>query len=516
VAETERAGEAESRLEGYIDSVKSAAARVDGNLFTATADEVKLTTTGVDIANQYSVALPAATTEKAGVMSAEDKFIVEDIKHNINSVEGDNVEELELVDQSGKTLIRVNNNGVSIDEDEVLLNREGIFPKKSGEEESILLETKSGKPIVRLTGTGVEFPKVINKSYNCSILSSCYINKTGSIISNSTMNAYVLKTSGLSVINIDLLASSTNGLPAFVGKKDEQVVTYKNHTGIDRQVYTVDVTSFDTLYINVSKSGGTKVFASQEVLLNYESSISGKVGLFLGDSLMQGVGAMVGYDAVSYVEKQLGCKCYNGGVGGTTMYNDNRGVNLYKVVNALISGEWGDADSFISELMTNNTGPLWQELGRRFEDIKTLQARDISFIYINYGANDWKAGITLDNEGDKEDVTTVCGSLRYAIRTILEWCPSIQIFVSTPGYRTSEITTPEINGVSMRAFCDKVQHTCEELHIPCWNQYISNGVNQYNADLYLSDGTHRTATGYALLGQQYTNFINTHLNNILL
>lgn len=78
-AEAERTGEVESRLERYIDSVKGAAARVDGNLFTATADEVKLTTTGVDTTKQYTVTLPAATETKAGVMSADDKKKLDNI-----------------------------------------------------------------------------------------------------------------------------------------------------------------------------------------------------------------------------------------------------------------------------------------------------------------------------------------------------------------------------------------------------------------------------------------------------
>lgn len=77
-AESERAGDVEQRLGESIDWVKSAAARVGGNAFNATENEVKLTTTGVDIVNQYTVTLPAATTEKAGVMSAEDKAKLEE------------------------------------------------------------------------------------------------------------------------------------------------------------------------------------------------------------------------------------------------------------------------------------------------------------------------------------------------------------------------------------------------------------------------------------------------------
>lgn len=82
--EKQRAEEAERALGNAIAS----AARVDGNVFTATANEVTLTTTGVDTSKQYSVTLPAATTEKAGVMSAEDKKELDNIEQAItNAVE---------------------------------------------------------------------------------------------------------------------------------------------------------------------------------------------------------------------------------------------------------------------------------------------------------------------------------------------------------------------------------------------------------------------------------------------
>ena len=86
-AEKERAEEAEKGIAGNLDAlaldvaglqsdslnIKKQAARFDGNAFSATANEVKLTTTGVDISKQMTVSLPAATTTTAGVMSAEDK-----------------------------------------------------------------------------------------------------------------------------------------------------------------------------------------------------------------------------------------------------------------------------------------------------------------------------------------------------------------------------------------------------------------------------------------------------------
>ena len=62
-----------TKLQSDIPNIKNQAARFDGNAFSATANEVKLTTTGVNTSNQHTVSLPTATTETAGVMSAEDK-----------------------------------------------------------------------------------------------------------------------------------------------------------------------------------------------------------------------------------------------------------------------------------------------------------------------------------------------------------------------------------------------------------------------------------------------------------
>lgn len=82
-AERERAEAVEISLSNSISAVleslgvvKDDAARVDGNAFSSTANEMRLTTTGVNIAKSHTVVLPAATTENAGVMSAEDKALL--------------------------------------------------------------------------------------------------------------------------------------------------------------------------------------------------------------------------------------------------------------------------------------------------------------------------------------------------------------------------------------------------------------------------------------------------------
>ena len=84
-SQADRVTELEIQFEESVNEVKTQAARVDGNAFTATANEVKLTTTGVDTSKNHTVTLPTATETKAGIMSAEDKKKLD----NINSDGGD-------------------------------------------------------------------------------------------------------------------------------------------------------------------------------------------------------------------------------------------------------------------------------------------------------------------------------------------------------------------------------------------------------------------------------------------
>ena len=98
--EVQRAKQAEKEINSYldillldvegnkssIDNIKNQVARFDGNAFSATANEVKLTTTGVNTTKQWTVSLPTATTERAGVMSAKDKQKLDNLEHIGNSI----------------------------------------------------------------------------------------------------------------------------------------------------------------------------------------------------------------------------------------------------------------------------------------------------------------------------------------------------------------------------------------------------------------------------------------------
>lgn len=72
IDETTRAKAAEEKLRGHIEGVNNSAVAIDGIQVTATSDDVDIEFNSLG-ENSNSVTLPSATTEKAGVMSAEDK-----------------------------------------------------------------------------------------------------------------------------------------------------------------------------------------------------------------------------------------------------------------------------------------------------------------------------------------------------------------------------------------------------------------------------------------------------------
>lgn len=464
--EARRATEAE-------EDIKSRAVEADSLNFQTRAETVALDYKTIEGVGD-EITIPAATTESAGVMSAEDKRNLSNALKT--TTEGTSMveEQIDITDDNDKLIIRI--------------TPDGVF--------------KENTRMTQLYGL---------------ITAGSWCKADGTITTSSTTSYTEYNVEKINNVIIKTVIRPSNGIPLYVGYKDGVKVKHYTPptTGLSVLPISelVDCSDIDTIKVNWIISSGAQVYIPQDNTLNkINESINDSVGLFIGDSLMQGVGALIGYDAVSYVGKYLGIKTLNAGIGGTTMRKDGRDANLYEIVESYKNKDFSKPISYINSSLS---GDFKDEVLSRYEVVSNTPIDIISFIFINYGANDWKVtGTVLDNDENKEDVTTVLGSLRYAVRTFIELNPYIQILVSTPGYRTAEEDTPEVNGISMGAFCDAIEKACGELHIPCWNQYRHNGVNRYNADLYLSDGTHRTAYGYAVLGKQYANFISNNLVKI--
>lgn len=240
----------------------------------------------------------------------------------------------------------------------------------------------------------------------------------------------------------------------------------------------------------------------------------GKTGIVFGDSIMNGVGTEVGYDAPNVMQDYMHCRIYNGGVGGATY------KLLTHIVDGFLNNDWTYVDSEIERVSSSSSLRPLQVLPKRYATIKNLDLSNIDFLVFAYGTNDWTSDMVLDNESNPMDTETILGCIRSSVSRLQSAYPNIEIFIITPSYRVisrdsnGDVLTDSDNvrhqGLLLGELSDKIMECAKTLKLPCWNQYWDNGVNRYNATKWLSDGTHRTKEGYRLLGRQIADFMNTH------
>ena len=240
----------------------------------------------------------------------------------------------------------------------------------------------------------------------------------------------------------------------------------------------------------------------------------GKTGIVFGDSIMNGVGTEVGYDAPNVMQDYMHCRIYNGGVGGATY------KLLTHIVDGFLNNDWTYVDSEIKRVSSSSALRPLQVLPKRYATIKNLDLSNIDFLVFAYGTNDWTSDMVLDNESNPMDTETILGCIRSCVSRLQSAYPNLEIFIITPSYRVisrdsnGNVLTDSDNvrhqGLLLGELSDKIAECAKTLKLPCWNQYWDNGVNRYNATRWLSDGTHRTKEGYHLLGRQIADFMNVH------
>lgn len=127
VSENTRAKEVE-------ESVKRSAVDLSSLTCTADTESVTITANSMDGEVLHSVEIPVATTERAGVMSAEDKSTIEDVSNktkNICATEANNTTEEIIIcnNDESEEIIRINNEGLAAKK---IFNLEGKEIEASG------------------------------------------------------------------------------------------------------------------------------------------------------------------------------------------------------------------------------------------------------------------------------------------------------------------------------------------------------------------------------------------------
>lgn len=234
-------------------------------------------------------------------------------------------------------------------------------------------------------------------------------------------------------------------------------------------------------------------------------SLSGKNVVVFGDSIIGMVRDSTSVTA--YLSKYTGATVYNVGFGGCRMSvhptNGYAAFSMWALSDAITSRNYDVQDAQVS------SGEDY--FSEQLSVLKSLQFDKVDYIVIHYGTNDFGGNVKIDDDGDLDNTSTLCGALRYSLDKIISKYPNIRIFVSVPIYRMWEEAGAEVyentNSNTLSECVDALINVAIEYHLPVIDGYNALGINSNNANYYLSDGTHLSNSGREMFG----NFIGGKL-----
>ena len=234
--------------------------------------------------------------------------------------------------------------------------------------------------------------------------------------------------------------------------------------------------------------------------------LSGKTVVCFGDSLF---GMYRGEtSAPAYLEEVTGATTYNVGFGGCWMSIHPEApyapFSMCNLADAVTNNSFGSQDNALSLGVPSY-------FADQLNILKSINFGNVDYAVIHYGANDWFPNYPaeLDNPNERKDKHTMCGSLRYTIETLQGKFPKLQIFISTPCYRTwttdGTVTTSDnkINakGIHLYEVGNGYAKVAEEYNLPVIDSYHGLNVNKNNWTTYLEDGTHHNQVGRKRFGE---------------
>lgn len=292
------------------------------------------------------------------------------------------------------------------------------------------------------------------------------------------------------------------------GSKKSKIV---NTSGTFTDSYVIGAASSGTTISSDPSCYVYKVVSSGGEGGGADLPLAGREIVCFGDSLFgmfRGTGS-----APAYAAKYTGATVYNVGFGGCRMsthpyvgYNE---FCMWALAKAIAEGDWSAQDAAAA-----GGSDYFPE---QLELLKGIDFNAVDSVVIHYGTNDFAAGVSVDNESDPDDYTTLCGALRYSIEKLLGAYPKLKIFVSLPVFRywtasDGTVTYSDTylsNGKTLPVFVEALRAVALEYNLPVIDGYYGMGINKDNASAFLSDGTHHNADGRKRFGE----FIGAHLTS---
>ena len=263
--------------------------------------------------------------------------------------------------------------------------------------------------------------------------------------------------------------------------------------------------NYETIGMTFMNVDGKMVMQKPSEIPLTGSPLEGKKGVSFGDSLHE-----FG-NIPEVISEKSGATIYDVSVGGTRLvyhgsvpnYDD---FSFVKLVEAIIANNFS-----LQETAHQNMVNSGDDNTKNFNTLKSINWNEIDFITFMYGTNDYKSnGVIIGETGSTTTKRDINGSLNYVFQNFFTTFPHIKIYALTPIYHPGgdSDNTPGSSGLYLYEVSQAIQNKAKEYHTPCLDLYNNSGINQYNANYYISsDGTHPSQEGYEMLGERIAKFL---------
>ena len=250
--------------------------------------------------------------------------------------------------------------------------------------------------------------------------------------------------------------------------------------------------------VKLSKIGGD----ARPLLL----PLAGRTIANFGDSIFGN--ARPPLDVSTFLAEGTGATVHNCAFGGCRMGPHNTGwdsFSMYRLADAIANGDYSLQDT----AMEGSERPSYAE--EPLALIKSIDFSALDILTIAYGTNDFTGANPIDNADDPLDTLTVCGALRYSLKTLLTAFPQLHIFVLLPTYRfamdddgnfTEDSSTMTNSlGKTLPEYVQAMAEAARAYGVPVVDNYHELGVNRWSRAQYFSgsDGVHINEAGRRLM-----------------
>ena len=217
----------------------------------------------------------------------------------------------------------------------------------------------------------------------------------------------------------------------------------------------------------------------------------------------------------------LGATVYNAAFGGAcaARIEQDKPLDYTRGVFSLVSlTKAAEADDFgvqQSVIMRESNTEYFAEV---IDGLAEVDFSGVKTIVIQYGLNDYHAGVPLDNQEDPYDEYTFLGALRTAVRSLKKASPQARIVLVTPTftwYRTSGLTCEEVDygGGFLEEYVDAEIGLAGEMGIDVVDLYHDFWPHEKWEDweLYSRDGMHPNEVGREKMASEIAEYLKDFL-----